>query len=168
MVGLLPRVTLPNRATPTEVCYQYLSTLPGPMSLAGLSTLSTWSTLPGYQANLPEPFRASVWDKLLPPVRLLSEVVTSPLSSPEPSSAHSVSAYFQFDLPQPLDDLGASLGSVYGNLLRPVSLYPLASHMASKNCLRGHNPPMLPSIERIAVGTSVWFRHTIGYLRHPL
>src|SRR5437588_12838652 len=46
------------------------------MSLAGLSTLSTWSTLPGYQANLPEPFRASVWDKVLPPVRLLSEVVT--------------------------------------------------------------------------------------------
>ena len=76
MVGKLPRVTLPNRATPTEVCYQYLSTLPGPMSLAGLSTLSTWSTLPGYQANLPEAFRASVWDKVLPPVRLLSEVVT--------------------------------------------------------------------------------------------
>src|SRR5437868_5706594 len=46
------------------------------MSLAGLSILSTWSTLPGYQANLPEPFRASVWDKVLPPVRLLSEVVT--------------------------------------------------------------------------------------------
>ena len=46
------------------------------MSLAGLSTLSTWSTFPGYQANLPEPFRASVWDKVLPPVRLLSEVIT--------------------------------------------------------------------------------------------
>src|SRR5205807_7797944 len=138
------------------------------MSLAGLSTLSTWSTLPGYQANLPEPFRASVWDKVLPPVRLLSEVVTSPLSSPGPSSAPSVSAYFQFDLPQPLDDLGASLGSVYGNLLRPVSPYPLASHMAPKNFLRGRSHPKLLSIGQIAVGTSVWFRRTIGYLRHPL
>src|SRR5437868_10678749 len=46
------------------------------MSLAGLSTLSTWSTLPGYQANLPEPFRASVWNKVLHPVTLQHEVVT--------------------------------------------------------------------------------------------
>src|SRR5437588_10295418 len=57
------------------------------MSLAGLSILSTWSTLPGYQADLPEPFRASVWDKVLPPVRLLSEVVTPSLPSQTLSQA---------------------------------------------------------------------------------
>ena len=60
------------------------------------------------------------------------------------------------------------MGSIYRNLSRPASLFPLASHMAPMNFLQGRNLPMLPSIERTAMGTFVWFRRTIGYQGHPL
>src|SRR5437588_9659209 len=110
------------------------------MSLAGLSTLSTWSTLPGYQANLPEPFRASVWDKVLPPVRLLSEVLTYIRWHRASEWLHEVGSWcvHPTDTYKPTGSRLKGMPEVLGPLWRYLTCAPPTS-LNTVRCLEGVN-----------------------------